>query len=134
MAKLATSLVTGGLGGGGTSGSISEQGARVNEGRSLDERGAAKDGKASPEAQDGIGTHEAQAAEGHTGRVLDLVGTVLGARLARADAGGSAPASSDSAAAPPPGGPSGDGTDQSPPSSSSDATPSPSPTTPAEDR
>jgi hypothetical protein len=133
MAKLATSLVTGGLGGGGSSGSISEQGARVNEGRSLDERGAAKGGQTSPAAGDGAGTHEAQAAEGHTGRVLDLVGTVLGARPAHADAGGSAPAGSDGTAASPPAGPPRDGTDQSPPSSSSAAT-APSPTTPAEDR
>jgi hypothetical protein len=64
MAKLAVSVLTGGAGGGK---SVSEQGAKINEGRSMDERGVA--------GADGAetGSHESQAAEGNAGKVLELI-------------------------------------------------------------
>ncbi len=40
MAKIAAGLVTGGLPGGGDAATVSEKGAKINEGRSLDERDA----------------------------------------------------------------------------------------------
>lgn len=57
LAKIAAGLITGGQGG-----SVTEQGAKINEGRSLDERGT-----------DGT-THETQAAEGDSGKALDIIG------------------------------------------------------------
>jgi hypothetical protein len=68
MAKLATSLATGGLGGGGVSKNVTEQGAKINEGRSLDARVAAGD------ATNGAIEHETRAAEGETGKAVDILG------------------------------------------------------------
>jgi hypothetical protein len=56
LAKIAAGLI-----GGGQSGTVTEQGAKINEGRSLDERGTDS-------------THEAQAAEGESGKALDIIG------------------------------------------------------------
>lgn len=73
MAKIAAGLVTGGLAGGGK-GTASVQGAKINEGRSLDERGATptKGGNAS-------GSLEAQAAADDTGTALAIIGDIAGA-------------------------------------------------------
>jgi hypothetical protein len=73
MAKIAAGLVTGGLAGGGK-GTASVQGAKINEGRSLDERGATptKGGSAS-------GSLEAQAAADDTGTALAIIGDIAGA-------------------------------------------------------
>lgn len=78
MAKIAAGLVSGGMAGGG---SVSEQGAKINEGRSLDDR-AASDGT------DGS-THETKAAEGDSGKALDLIGGLAGAAKDAAVPGGS---------------------------------------------
>ena len=71
MAKIAAGLVTGGLAGGGDAATVSEKGAKINEGRSLDERDAKVAGKPAE-------THEAQAADGEAGRALQILGSIAG--------------------------------------------------------
>jgi hypothetical protein len=81
MAKIAAGIVTGGLAGGGT---VSEKGAKINEGKSLDERNGA-----APTADGKADSHEAQAAEGDSGAALRLIGS-----LARPSASSSASSAS----------------------------------------
>ena len=116
MAKLAAGIVTGGLaGGGGPTGTISEQGARINEGRSLDERGvpaggATPAGDATPAPDGGSangttpakGAHEVQAAEGPASRVLDLASSLVG--RPRSTGSTAAPPAPSGSATPPPAG------------------------------
>lgn len=95
MAKIAAGVVTGGAAGGGANGTVSEQGAKINEGRSMDERAvpaASGDGTGAPTA----GSHEAEAAEGPTGRALNLLGSALRGGTGPADAESSPPTESGS--------------------------------------
>lgn len=75
MAKIAAGILTGGLAGDSAS-TISEKGAKVNEGRSLDERaataGPATDSSVDPQS------HEAKAAEGPTADALKLLTAATG--------------------------------------------------------
>ena len=70
MAKLAVSALTGGAAGGADSKTVSEHGAKINEGKSMDDRGVAG---ADATGDGAAGSHEAQAAEGSTGKVLDML-------------------------------------------------------------
>lgn len=70
MAKIAAGLITGGLAG-GSKGTVSEQGAKINEGRSLDKRAATQ-----PATGGASASLEAQAAEGDTGKALGLIGAI----------------------------------------------------------
>jgi hypothetical protein len=92
LAKVAAGLVTGGAVGGlgGAAGkTVSEQGAAINEGRSLDERAAG-----AGDAGNGATAHEAQAAEGQSGKVIDLVGKAIGGGAAKEPTPAPAPSSS----------------------------------------
>jgi hypothetical protein len=71
MAKLAAGLANGGLGGGGPR-NVTEQGAKINEGRSLDQRAT----EADPETADTATEHEACAAEGETSKAVDILGQI----------------------------------------------------------
>ena len=78
LAKIAAGLVAPELAaaGGAGSGTVSEQGARINAGRSMDERGVpGADGAKGTNGQ--AGSHEAQAAEGSTGRVLNILDSAI---------------------------------------------------------
>lgn len=76
MAKVAAGVLTGGVGGAGA-GTVTEQGARINEGRSLDERAAAKPAAAEGDAS-GASTHETRAAEGESGTAAEVLGKLAG--------------------------------------------------------
>jgi hypothetical protein len=132
LAKLAAGIVTGGLAGGGPTGTISEQGAKINEGRSLDERGVpagggtpagdatpAPDGGSANGTTPARGAHEVQAAEGPANRVLDLASSLIG--RPRSTGSTAAPPAPSGSATPPPAG-SG--------SSSGGTTPAPKPPAP----
>jgi hypothetical protein len=91
MAKIAAGLVTGGLAGGGGASTVSEKGAKINEGRSLDERGAPANAADDAKATE---SHEVAAADGDTGRALQLIGSI--AKSATGE-----PAAGDGAGTPP---------------------------------
>jgi hypothetical protein len=92
MAKIAAQLLTSGVGGAGGAGAgtVSEHGARINAGRSMDERGVAgSDGVKNTEGA--TGSHEAQAAEGVTNRVLDMLDTAITVAPASSSGSSTAP-------------------------------------------
>jgi hypothetical protein len=71
MAKIAAGILTGGVAGGAGS-TVSEKGAKINEGRSLDKRAAPGS------TSDGATSHETKAAEGPTAEALQLLASVTG--------------------------------------------------------
>ena len=100
MAKLAAGLVTGGVGGGGAGkavGTVSEQGAKINEGRSLDERAVT----AAPDGAGAASEHETRAVEGDSSKAVDLLTKLASSSSSSSSAAPASSSSSDASSSSP---------------------------------